>query len=56
MEQVFAYIIGLGAAVMMPVIFTVLGVCIGIKPGDALKSGLKAVSYTHLTLPTTERV
>ena len=41
MEQVFAYIIGLGAAVMMPVIFTVLGVCIGIKPGDALKSGLK---------------
>ena len=40
MKEVFAYVIGLGAAVMMPVIFTVLGVCIGIKPGKALKSGL----------------
>lgn len=29
MEAVFSYIIGLGAAVMMPVIFTVLGLCIG---------------------------
>ena len=41
MEQVFGYIIGLGAAVMMPIIFTVLGVCIGIKFGDAFRSGLK---------------
>ena len=41
MEQVFSYIIGLGAAVMMPIIFTVLGVCIGIRVSDALKSGLK---------------
>ena len=40
MEEVFKYIIGLGAAVMMPVIFTVLGVCIGIKLPKALKSGL----------------
>ena len=40
MKEVFAYVIGLGASVMMPVIFTVLGVCIGIKPGKALKSGL----------------
>ena len=40
MEQVFAYIIGLGAAVMMPIIFTILGVCIGIKFSKALKSGL----------------
>ena len=31
MEEVFKYIIGLGAAVMMPIIFTILGVCIGIK-------------------------
>ncbi len=31
MEQVFSYIIGLGAAVMMPIIFTILGICIGIK-------------------------
>ncbi|MBQ9892508.1 MAG: PTS sugar transporter subunit IIC [Bacteroidales bacterium] len=40
MEQVFSYILGLGAAVMMPIIFTILGVCIGIKFGKALKSGL----------------
>ena len=38
MEAVFSYIIGLGAAVMMPVIFTILGVC--IKFSKALKSGL----------------
>lgn len=36
----FAYVIGLGASVMMPVIFTVLGVCIGIRFSKALKSGL----------------
>jgi PTS system galactitol-specific IIC component len=40
MREIFAYVIGLGAAVMMPVIFSVLGVCIGIKPAKALKSGL----------------
>ena len=40
MEEVFSYIIGLGAAVMMPIIFTILGVCIGIKLSKALKSGL----------------
>lgn len=53
MEQVFSYIIGLGAAVMMPVIFTVLGVCIGIKLGDALKSGLKVgVGFIGLSIVT----
>ena len=40
MKEVFSYVIGLGAAVMMPIIFTVLGVCIGVKPARALKSGL----------------
>ncbi|MBR1871234.1 MAG: PTS sugar transporter subunit IIC [Kiritimatiellae bacterium] len=40
MKEVFAYVIGLGAAVMMPVIFTVLGVAVGIKFSKALKSGL----------------
>lgn len=40
MRDIFAYVIGLGASVMMPVIFTVLGVCIGIKFSKALKSGL----------------
>ena len=40
MKDIFACVIGLGAAVMMPIIFAVLGVCIGIKPAKALKSGL----------------
>ncbi len=53
MEQVFSYIISLGAAVMMPVIFTVLGVCIGIKLGDALKAGLKVgVGFVGLSIVT----
>lgn len=53
MEQVFGYIIGLGAAVMMPVIFTVLGVCIGIRFGEALKAGLKVgVGFVGLSIVT----
>ena len=40
MKEVFSYVIALGAAVMMPVIFTVLGVCVGIRFSKALKSGL----------------
>lgn len=53
MEQVFSYIIGLGAAVMMPIIFTVLGVCIGIRTGDALKAGLKVgVGFVGLSIVT----
>ena len=39
-ESVFAYIIGLGAAVMMPILFTILGLCIGIGLTKSLKSGL----------------
>ena len=38
MEKVFGYILSLGAPVMMPIIFTVLGVCIGVKWGKAVKS------------------
>ncbi len=53
MEQVFSYIIGLGAAVMMPIIFTILGVCIGIKFGKALKSGLLVgVGFVGLSIVT----
>ncbi len=53
MEEVFKYIIGLGAAVMMPIIFTILGVCIGIKLGDDLKSGLKVgVGFIGLSIVT----
>ena len=44
MDKVFAYIIGLGAAVMMPILFTIIGLCIGMKFGKALKSGLMWVS------------
>lgn len=53
MQSVFSYIISLGAAVMMPVIFTILGICIGIKFGDALKSGLKVgVGFIGLSIVT----
>ncbi|MCH5237167.1 MAG: PTS sugar transporter subunit IIC [Muribaculaceae bacterium] len=53
MEQVFSYIIGLGAAVMMPVIFTILGLCIGIGFGKALMAGLKVgVGFVGLSIVT----
>lgn len=53
MEQIFGYIIGLGAAVMMPVIFTILGVCIGVKFSKALKSGLLVgVGFVGLSVVT----
>ena len=38
---------------MMPIIFTILGVCIGIKFGDALKAGLKVgVGFIGLSIVT----
>ena len=40
MEQVFSYIISFGASVMMPILFTIIGLCIGMNFGKALKSGL----------------
>ncbi len=53
MEQVFSYIIGLGAAVMMPIIFTILGMCIGIKFSKALMCGLKVgVGFIGLSVVT----
>ncbi len=53
MESVFSYIIGLGAAVMMPILFFILGICIGIKPGKALKSGLLVgVGFVGLSVIT----
>jgi len=53
MEGIFKYIIGLGASVMMPVIFTILGVCIGIKFSKALKSGLLVgVGFVGLSVVT----
>ena len=44
MKEVFGYIVGLGAPVMMPIIFTILGVCIGIKLGKALNCWSASVS------------
>lgn len=53
MEQIFAYIIGMGAAVMMPILFTILGVSIGIKLSKALKSGLLVgVGFVGLSIVT----
>ena len=40
MEQVFGYIIALGASVMMPIIFTIIGMCIGMKFGKAQSKDL----------------
>ncbi len=40
MENVFSYIISLGASVMMPIIFTIIGLLIGMSFGKALRSGL----------------
>ena len=53
MEQVFSYIISLGAAVMMPILFTIIGLCIGMKFGKALKSGLYVgVGFVGLNVVT----
>ena len=40
MEQVFSYINQMGAPVMMPILFTIIGLSIGLKFGKSLKSGL----------------
>ena len=40
MEQFFSYINQMGAPVMMPILFTIIGLCIGLKFGKSLKSGL----------------
>ena len=53
MENWFSYIISLGAAVMMPIIFTLLGLLLRIKPGKALLSGLYVgVGFVGLSVVT----
>ena len=53
MENWFTYIISLGAAVMMPIIFTLLGLLLRIKPGKALLSGLYVgVGFVGLSVVT----
>ncbi len=52
-ESAFSYIIGLGAPVMMPILFTILGICIGVKLGKAVKSGLLVgVGFIGLSIIT----
>ncbi|MGL5920827.1 MAG: PTS galactitol transporter subunit IIC [Bacteroidales bacterium] len=51
--EIFSYIIKLGASVMMPVIFTIIGVMLLIKPGKALHSGLLVgVGFVGLSVIT----
>jgi len=51
--NIFAYIISLGASVMMPIIFTLLGILLKIKPGKALLSGLYVgVGFVGLSVVT----
>ena len=37
---VITYIIDMGASVMLPIIISILSVCIGVKPGKAIRAGL----------------
>ena len=49
----FQYLISLGAAVMMPILFSLLGILLGIKPGKALLSGLYVgVGFVGLSVVT----
>lgn len=51
--DVFSYIINLGASVMMPIIFTLLGLLLGIKLGKALHSRLYVgVGFVGLSVVT----
>lgn len=51
--QVLNYIVSLGASVMMPIIFTILGVLLGLKVGKSLKSGLfVGVGFVGLSVVT----
>lgn len=52
-ETVFSFITNLGAAVMMPFIFTILGICIRIPFAKSLKSGmLVGVGFVGLNIIT----
>lgn len=52
-KDIFGYVMTLGAAVMMPLIFTILGLCIGIKFNKAFKSGLLVgVGFVGLSVVT----
>ncbi|AMC93978.1 DNA mismatch repair protein MutT [Erysipelothrix larvae] len=51
--NVINYIVSLGASVMMPIIFTIIGVAIGMGFGKSIKSGLSVgVGFAGLSLVT----
>ncbi len=53
METISGYISGLGASVMMPALFALLGLCAGVKPAAALRCGLKVgVGFVGLSIVT----
>lgn len=53
MVNIFEYIISLGASVMMPIIFSILGLVLGVKPGKAILSGLYVgVGFVGLSIIT----
>lgn len=48
---VINYIIDMGASVMLPIIIAILAICIGVKPGKAIRSGLMiGVGFVGLDL------
>lgn len=52
--QVITWILGLGASVMMPIIFTIIGTCVGLGFVKSLKSGLTVgVAFVGLSIVTT---
>ena len=38
--DVINYIIGLGASVMLPLVIAILSICVGVKVGKSVRSGL----------------
>ena len=39
-QNIFTYIIDMGASVMTPIIFTIIGLIMGIKFGEAIRAGM----------------
>ena len=48
------YIINMGASVMLPIVIAILSICVGVKPGKAIRSGLMiGVGFVGLSLIVT---
>lgn len=49
--NVIQYVLDMGASVMLPIVITIISICIGIKVGKAIQSGLMiGVGFVGLTL------